>query len=126
MSGRKFRPDGGHGGNGGSVIIAADPSQQTLNKSNPHLEAKKGSNGGPQQRAGRNGENLVVHVPAGVVVKRVLEFDEEWDEVNKVALQPIRDDDDDDSNRGYDEDSDYESGTEGEDENDYDCGTDNS
>jgi len=75
--GRKFKPDGGHGGRGGDVVLVADPHMDstTLAQHPHHVQADKGSNGGPQQRTGRNGKNRVVRVPCGVVVKRVLEYD---------------------------------------------------
>jgi Obg family GTPase CgtA len=75
----KRRPDGGHGGNGGSVVIVADPSEQSLRWSSPHVSAAPGTHGSSQGKNGRNGKNLVIRVPCGVVVRRVLDYDEEWD-----------------------------------------------
>lgn len=79
----KRRPDGGHGGNGGSVIIVADPSEQSLRWSSPHVSAPAGTHGSSQGKNGRNGKNLVIRVPCGVVVRRVLDYDEEWDPETK-------------------------------------------
>jgi GTP-binding protein len=81
----KIRPDGGHGGNGGSVVIVADPNEQSLKWSHPHVQAENGTNGSGQERIGRGGKNLIVRVPCGVVVKRILDHDEEWDEKHKVV-----------------------------------------
>jgi GTPase len=76
----KLRPDGGHGGDGGSVIIVADPNEQTLSWSHPHIQAEQGTNGSSQEKFGRNGRNLILRVPCGVVVKRIINHGEEWDE----------------------------------------------
>jgi GTP-binding protein len=81
----KIRPDGGHGGNGGSVVIVADPNEQTLKSSHPHAFAEKGTNGEPQERFGRSGKNLIIRVPCGVVIRRILDHDEFWDEKAKVV-----------------------------------------
>lgn len=85
----KLRPDGGHGGNGGSVIIVADPNEQTLRWSQPHVIADNGTNGSSQEKFGRNGKNLIVRVPCGVVVKRILDHDEEWDENRQEVRQRV-------------------------------------
>jgi Obg family GTPase CgtA len=76
----KRRPDGGHGGNGGSVLIVADPNEQSLKWTKPHVIANPGSHGGNQEKHGKNGRNVILRVPCGVVVRRVLEADEYWDE----------------------------------------------
>ena len=77
---RRLVPDGGHGGSGGSVVIVADPQQQTLPLRQRHFRAEDGAPGLSNQRAGREGDNLIVRVPCGVVVKRLLREDEYWDE----------------------------------------------
>jgi hypothetical protein len=68
---RKMRPDGGHGGNGGSVILLADPNEQTLHLNRPVLRAEKGANGSGKQKHGRNGRNRIIRVPCGVVVRKI-------------------------------------------------------
>jgi Obg family GTPase CgtA len=85
--GRKHhrRPDGGHGGNGGSVVIVADPNEQSLRWTHPHVMAEAGAHGSSQSKLGRKGLNTVLKVPCGVVVRRVLEFDEEWDPETKMV-----------------------------------------
>ncbi|GAX22023.1 GTPase [Fistulifera solaris] len=88
----KLKPDGGHGGNGGSVILVADPHEQSLRWSHPHLQAEKGSNGDSQDCHGKNGENLIVRVPCGVLVKRVLNHGEVWDEEREMVLNSRTDD----------------------------------
>jgi GTP-binding protein len=97
---QKRRPDGGHGGNGGSVIIVADPNEQSLRWTKPHVVAESGTHGTSQEMHGRNGKNIVVRVPCGVVVRRVLEYDEYYDTqtktVQKMYQPPPQLDDNDD------------------------------
>jgi len=84
---RKRRPDGGHGGNGGSVIIIADPKEQSLRWTRPHVAADSGSHGGSQGKNGRSGKNVILRVPCGVVVRRILEHDEYYDSNTKTILK---------------------------------------
>jgi GTP-binding protein len=90
----KKKPDGGHGGDGGSVVLVADPNEQSLRRSHPHAQAEKGANGGSSDKTGRNGKNLILRVPCGVVVKRVIDHDEVWDEATKTVTKLVTDDDD--------------------------------
>ncbi|QWW18890.1 GTPase ObgE [Schaalia sp. 19OD2882] len=64
-------PDGGNGGNGGSVILEVDPQVTTLltYHHSPHQRAKNGTPGMGDFRQGRNGEDVVLPVPEGTVVK---------------------------------------------------------
>ena len=82
--GRSFKkkPDGGHGGNGGSVVIIADDKEQTLRWSKSHQNAENGTHGAGQNMAGGLGHNLILKVPCGTIVRRVLDYDEEWDDQN--------------------------------------------
>jgi len=63
-------PAGGDGGRGGSIIFMADPQVNTLvdlrYKKNYH--ADNGANGGPNDRHGKNGEDLIIKVPVGTLV----------------------------------------------------------
>jgi GTP-binding protein len=81
----KKKPDGGHGGKGGSVIILADQNEQSLNMPSHHFKAEDGKNGTSNQMHGRNGKDKIIRVPCGVVVKRVLDYDEIYDpELNAI------------------------------------------
>ena len=64
-------PDGGDGGKGGDVIFVADPNMNTLAnfRFKPKLRAENGGNGARRNQHGKNGENLVVKVPVGTVVR---------------------------------------------------------
>ncbi|MCL1839614.1 GTPase ObgE [Candidatus Saccharibacteria bacterium] len=68
----KGGPDGGDGGKGGDVIFRASKDCNTLIdfRYQPELRAKDGKNGAKRQAAGRSGEDLIVEVPIGTVVKR--------------------------------------------------------
>ncbi|HET9259627.1 MAG TPA: GTPase ObgE [Acidimicrobiia bacterium] len=67
----KGRPTGGNGGPGGSVILRADPSVASLLRyqRNPHHAAGHGTHGEGDLRHGRAGEDLVLAVPLGTVVR---------------------------------------------------------
>ncbi len=66
-------PSGGDGGEGGSVIFRADPQLTTLVDLAPqkHLRAEKGENGRGKDQHGKNGEDLVVRVPLGTLVRDI-------------------------------------------------------
>lgn len=63
-------PDGGNGGNGGAVILVADPGLNTLIDFSftPLIKAEDGVNGGGAGCDGRNGEDVVRPVPIGTQV----------------------------------------------------------
>ncbi|EWC46045.1 hypothetical protein DRE_04619 [Drechslerella stenobrocha 248] len=67
-------PNGGDGGDGGDVYIAVDPQLSSLHKLSRLriVKAGKGTNGQGGSRNGARGEDVVVKVPPGTVV-RVLE-----------------------------------------------------
>lgn len=71
-------PDGGDGGRGGDVVIRADPAVPDLARyaDRPHHRAESGRPGGPNNRRGADGADLVLDVPAGTVV---------WDEGGMLA-----------------------------------------
>ncbi|MBZ4653754.1 MAG: GTP-binding protein Obg/CgtA [Peptococcaceae bacterium] len=64
-------PAGGDGGQGGSVILEADEGLRTLVdfRYKRHFKAPRGQNGMSKNMHGANGEDLVVKVPIGTVVK---------------------------------------------------------
>ena len=64
-------PDGGDGGDGGSVVLVADDNVTSLVDLHrrPHLRADRGVNGGGKGRDGARGDDLVVRVPVGTVVR---------------------------------------------------------
>lgn len=62
-------PDGGDGGKGGDVYVQAVEGETSLNKIRFHYKAEDGRNGGSSQLAGKNGNNLLLQVPVGTVIK---------------------------------------------------------
>ena len=67
----KGGPTGGNGGKGGSVILQADTQIFCLEwyRHKRILKAEDGRQGGPNQQIGRNGQNLVLKVPLGTLIK---------------------------------------------------------
>lgn len=68
----KGGPDGGDGGKGGDVVFEATENLNTLIdfRFKPELKAAHGKNGSKQNKRGRSGEDFVVKVPMGTLVKR--------------------------------------------------------
>ncbi len=64
-------PDGGDGGVGGDVIFVADLNSNTLVdfRFKPELRAQNGEPGAKRKRHGKKGDDLIVSVPVGTVVK---------------------------------------------------------
>lgn len=64
-------PNGGDGGNGGSVIFLADDKMSTLIdfKFAKHFRAENGGNGSGDFCRGTNGKDMIVKVPTGTIVK---------------------------------------------------------
>ncbi len=68
----KGGPDGGDGGKGGDVVFEATENLNTLIdfRFKPELKAKHGQSGAKQNMRGRSGEDLIVKVPMGTVVRK--------------------------------------------------------
>lgn len=64
-------PDGGDGGHGGSVILRVDTGMTTLMdfRYKRKYTAPAGGNGAGSNMKGRNGEDLIIRVPQGTVVR---------------------------------------------------------
>ncbi len=69
-------PDGGAGGNGGSVYVVATKSVNTLidYRYQQHFKAKRGENGSGQNCTGHKGEDMYLKVPIGT---QILDEDKE-------------------------------------------------
>lgn len=63
-------PDGGNGGDGGSIILVADNSKHTLMdiRQQYHYRAERGVHGKGKGMHGRRGKDQIIKVPAGTIV----------------------------------------------------------
>jgi len=66
-------PDGGNGGRGGHVYLEVDPKVTTLIAfyHQQHFRAEHGQPGGRARCTGRNGQDLVIPIPPGTVVRGI-------------------------------------------------------
>jgi len=66
-------PDGGDGGKGGDIIFEVDKGLNTLYefRHNRNYKAQPGEEGGKRNKHGKNGENLIIKVPEGTVIREV-------------------------------------------------------
>ena len=64
-------PDGGNGGKGGDIVFQADRHLATLLdfRYRPRHLAPKGGDGEGGNRTGRNGEDIIISVPVGTMIK---------------------------------------------------------
>lgn len=68
----KGGPDGGDGGKGGDVIFEATENLNTLIdfRYKPELKAHAGTHGAKANRRGKSGEDLIVKVPLGTLIRK--------------------------------------------------------
>ncbi|MDL1891657.1 hypothetical protein FBQ87_02040, partial [Sphingobacteriales bacterium CHB3] len=69
----KGGPDGGNGGRGGSVILQANAHLNTLLdfQFKKQFKAQRGAHGLGSNKTGKSGEDLVIDVPVGTIVRDV-------------------------------------------------------
>ena len=69
----KGGPDGGDGGRGGNVVIQADAQLSSLidYRFKHHFRAERGTHGQGARRNGKSGEDLILKVPMGTVVREL-------------------------------------------------------
>lgn len=82
----KGGPDGGDGGHGGDVVLKADASVSSLvdYRFKHHFKAERGTHGKGSKMHGARGEDMVLKVPVGTVVR-------EYDEETKLPGEMIAD-----------------------------------
>ena len=83
----KGGPDGGDGGDGGFIFLRANPELSTLltvSEKKKYI-AQNGENGKGAKKHGKNGEDIVIDVPVGTVVKD-LETDEIIADLDKPGM----------------------------------------
>lgn len=79
----KGGPDGGDGGHGGNVVLEADASVSSLidYRYKHHFKAPRGTHGKGSRMHGATGEDLVLKVPVGTVVREYFEESKETGEL---------------------------------------------
>ncbi len=78
-------PDGGDGGDGGNIIFRADKGLTTLTdfRYRKSYRAQNGGDGGARNRSGKKGEDLIVPLPAGTIIR-----DKETGKIIKDMSEP--------------------------------------
>lgn len=86
----KGGPDGGDGGHGGNVIVQADLNVSSLidYRFKHHFKASRGTHGKGSRMHGATGEDLILKVPVGTVVR---EYNEETKEVGEMIADLVHD-----------------------------------
>lgn len=80
-------PSGSDGGNGGGIVIQADPSMQSLARIPGQFIGDRGDHGSGDWQAGKQGMDKVIYVPIGTVVQIVpTEVEEEHNRQQYEAL----------------------------------------
>ncbi|MDR9755479.1 MAG: GTPase ObgE [Thermacetogeniaceae bacterium] len=66
-------PSGGNGGSGGNVVFVADRNLHTLIDFHyrKHYKAERGEHGRGKNQHGKNGEDLIIRVPVGTIVRDI-------------------------------------------------------
>ncbi len=64
-------PDGGSGGKGGDVVLRAEPGLSSLLdfQRKRHFKAKRGRHGEGSSKDGASGDDIIINVPVGTIVK---------------------------------------------------------
>lgn len=88
----KGGPDGGDGGRGGNVVIQADASLSSLidYRFKHHFKADRGTHGKGSKMHGASGEDMILKVPVGTVVR---EYSEETKKTGELIADLTRDGD---------------------------------
>ena len=68
---RYRRRDGGNGGTGGNVVMRTDVNVHTLLdfRYRQHFKAKSGKHGGRNLKKGSDGDDLIIFVPLGTIIR---------------------------------------------------------
>ena len=69
----KGGPNGGDGGRGGNIIFETNPNLHTLQdiRYKRMYKAKNGQSGGSNNRTGKSGDDLIIQVPCGTIIKNL-------------------------------------------------------
>jgi len=68
---RKGKPNGGDGGSGGNIVFKVDKNIHTLLdfQYNRHFKAGRGAHGSSNNKNGKRGEDFLVRIPPGTIIK---------------------------------------------------------
>lgn len=80
-------PSGFNGGNGGSIYIQADPSIQSLARISRYIAAGRGDHGSGDWQAGKQGQDKLIHVPIGTVVRIECIQSQEEADINRIEYE---------------------------------------
>lgn len=86
----KGRPAGGNGGPGGDVIFRVDRTKNSLQHVEKHIKAMHGQPGGKGNMVGAKGEDALIDLPPGTVVRELIADEGEVDRLNSRIRQRIR------------------------------------
>ena len=69
----KGGPSGGDGGRGGNIVFQTNTNLHTLQdiRYKRMYKAKNGQSGGSNNRTGKSGEDLIIQVPCGTIIKSI-------------------------------------------------------
>ena len=78
-------PDGGDGGKGGDVVLKCTSQRRTLYpfRFKREFKAKNGGHGQGRRKTGKNGEDLIIEIPPGTLIK-----DAQTNDILKDITQP--------------------------------------
>ncbi len=81
-------PDGGDGGKGGNIVVRVNKNLITLidMRYNPHYRSARGGHGRGKNQHGKNGEELLIEVPPGTIVRDYITGEEIADLVGDKEL----------------------------------------
>ena len=84
-------PNGGDGGSGGSVYIQAVRGETSLHKiaRRGNIKAGRGRNGQGRSKGGQRGEDVVLQVPIGTVVREISRHDSVAEEEARMDQQQV-------------------------------------
>lgn len=70
-------PNGGNGGRGGNVLLMVDPTLGSLLdfRFKRKIHAQNGDDGKGEHRGGRNGEDIILRVPVGTIIRDAVSGD---------------------------------------------------
>lgn len=82
-------PNGGDGGTGGNVYIQAVAGETSLHKLARRriMKAGRGKNGQGKNKGGQRGEDILIKVPVGTVVREVSRYDPVAEEEERAKLR---------------------------------------